>query len=211
MLVWDVASGGGGHRAHRPLIRSRAPSRKSTKENPGFKGKSIKENPSSQENPSCKPDRMQCYFVYIFMRNARQRGAPEGVWDVADASGGVGHRAHRPLSGGIRCRANMAHIRQPRPDAGLGFQAKGIAPTAHSSGRIRRHLFFFSFRISQRKLLHKCFNTTSQSESFAFPDSQKEKTGFLGCGLMCARFWETQQDAGWFLPSFQICARRFRV
>ena len=23
-----------------------------------------------------------------------------------------------------RCRANVAHIRQPRPDSGLGFQAK---------------------------------------------------------------------------------------
>ena len=27
-----------------------------------------------------------------------------------------------------RCRANMAHVRQPRPDSGLGFQEKVLKP-----------------------------------------------------------------------------------
>ena len=29
---------------------------------------------------------------------------------------------------GYRCRANMAHIRQSRPDSGLGFQVKILTP-----------------------------------------------------------------------------------
>ena len=29
---------------------------------------------------------------------------------------------------GVRCRANMAHVRQSRPDSGLGFQEKVLEP-----------------------------------------------------------------------------------
>jgi len=30
-----------------------------------------------------------------------------------------------------RCRANMAHIRQPKPDSGLGFQVKKKSVLIH--------------------------------------------------------------------------------
>ena len=32
------------------------------------------------------------------------------------------------LPGIVCCQANMAHIRQPRPDSGLGFQVKALEP-----------------------------------------------------------------------------------
>ena len=32
------------------------------------------------------------------------------------------------LSVPVRCRTNMAHIRQSRPDYGLGFQARVLEP-----------------------------------------------------------------------------------
>ena len=34
----------------------------------------------------------------------------------------------RPRPRDHRCRANMAHVKQPRPDSSIGFQAKVLKP-----------------------------------------------------------------------------------
>ena len=41
-----------------------------------------------------------------------------------------GHRAHFAKIGKDRCRANMAHVNQSRPDSGLDFQVN-VLDTCH--------------------------------------------------------------------------------
>ena len=46
-----------------------------------------------------------------------------------------------------RCRANVAHIRQSRPDARLGFQVEVVQSTTYTSGQI---LSFFKMKLRLR-------------------------------------------------------------
>ena len=58
----------------------------------------------------------------------RDRGEPRGAFGLARAGGHCRRGASRGLDRlglpPFRCRANMAHIRQSRPDSGLGVLAK---------------------------------------------------------------------------------------
>ena len=68
----------------------------------------------------------------------------------------------------VRCRANMAHIRQSRPDSGLGFQAKvlktfrdvpyligrgrGARRASNASAKSTRSFIFTTLETTQRQI-----------------------------------------------------------
>ena len=64
------------------------------------------------------------------------------LWKLGGASIGTGG-AWAPLASQGRCRANMAHIRQSRPDSGLGFHIEvlkifSVVLSSRGSG-LRKH------------------------------------------------------------------------
>ena len=78
----------------------------------------------------------------VGIRVLRNVGSGVRVFEFTSFSLGGDSRASRVTMAHGPCRANMAHIRQSRPDSGLGSQANvlkrfKVVPFSLSSGRVQ--------------------------------------------------------------------------